>query len=233
MGRAAYLLSIILLLTACGKWSSPASSDADLPQKVMPDAADESRCNRYYEKNARGKRISWKGAVPVVFNLDPAFPKEFVPALESAMKSWNEAAGRPVFALAGFRTGTSVPASDGQNTIYYASNNAQGKALLAIIKANRRDRGGDAIAMTLGEFSGNKLFGADIIFDGTTHSFSTSRIHLYSFDVEAVALHELGHALGLQHHEDPASVMYYGSSPVSVSLRFIDDTSVKLLACEY
>lgn len=195
--------------------------DPDFPQKLMPGEL-ESQCNRLYRLNPRGKRISWKGSVPVSFNLDPSFPPAFASAFESAIQSWNLAAGLELFKFNGYRADSSIPAFDHQNTVYFLS-------LDDLKFANEPG----SIAATRVYVRGNKIFDADIVYDGVNRKFDTNRMHFNSFDVEAIALHELGHALGLAHNDNPLSIMYFGNSAWGYSSRTIDPVSRQIISCEY
>lgn len=224
-----FVLMVVWVLTACGVQSDPETHD--LPQKVMPSEMDKL-CSRLYRKNIRGKRVSWKGAVPVTFSFDSSFPPDFVPAVKSAINSWNKAAGFELFRAKEYRAGNSLPANDGQNTFYFLNNDERGSALRADVKSLFREDG--SVAVTQLYYRANQIIDTDIIFDGIANSFSNSRFHLNSFDVEAIALHELGHALGLMHNdENPFSTMFYADSPLSFSFRMIDSTSEQMLDCEY
>ena len=224
-----FIILVLWCLTACN--SSPNSSvNSDQPQRLMPPEM-ENLCNRLYGKNKRGMRISWKGDVPIVFSFDVSFPKEFIVAVRSAMDTWNKAAGFELFRAEPNPREDSVPANDGRNTFYFISSGTRGESLYKDIAPLFHEDGGLAVTVVSGQ--ANKIVDADIIFDGIANTFSTLRSPVGSFDVESVALHELGHSLGLGHSDNPSSIMYYGESPLNFSLRTLDLTTVKMLDCEY
>ena len=222
---------VLMLAGALSACSRQPEEAPELPQKVMPPQV-EKLCNQLYMTNSKGKRISWKSTGPITFSLDPSFPPEFVPAIQSAMDSWNGAAGYKLFQLRGYRRARSLPGNDTQNTIYFLNENDPASASLrAVAKPLFQEDG--TLAATRLFTRANQIIDADIIFNGDAHTFSTSHFHFGSYDMEGVTLHELGHALGLTHNGDPMSLMFYAELPMSFSLREIDSTSKKMLDCEY
>jgi hypothetical protein len=225
---AKFMFLPLLCLTSCG--SPPNDTVVDRPQRLMSPAI-EKLCNQLYGKNKRGLRVSWKGNVPIVFSFDTSFPPKFAKAVRSAMNTWNKAAGFELFRAEPNTRESSVPANDGQNTLYFLANDEQGQKLRKMVEPLFHEDGTLAVAVISGH--ANEIVDADIIFDGIANAFSTSRVHVDSFDVESVALHEFGHSLGLIHSDDPSSIMFYGQSPLDFSLRTLDATSVQMLDCEY
>ncbi|MBK8201635.1 MAG: matrixin family metalloprotease [Bdellovibrionales bacterium] len=121
--------------------------------------------------------------------------------------------------------------NDGRNTFYFLGNEEHGVKRRKIVEPLFREDGGLAVTVVNGR--ANEIIDADIIFDGIANNFSTSRNRVGYFDVESVALHELGHSLGLVHNEETSSIMFYGESSVNFSLRTPDATTIQTLDCEY
>ncbi|MBK9039946.1 MAG: matrixin family metalloprotease [Bdellovibrionales bacterium] len=224
-----FLLLTLWWLVACERSSRNAVDASDRPQRVMSPAI-EHLCNQLYAKNIRDKRISWKGNAPILFSFDASFPEEYIAAVKSAIETWNKAAGFELFRSDPNFRDYSVPANDGRNTFYFRKRGARGKA-----PKNRRAliSRGWGLAVTVVNGRANEIIDADIIFDGIANNFSTSRNRVGYFDVESVALHELGHSLGLVHNEESSSIMFYGESSVNFSLRTLDATTIQTLDCEY
>jgi len=209
--------TMLMLLVACKREMVVTYFDA--PQKVMSGDL-EIECNRLYETTKNGKRLSWKGAVPVAFSIDKSIPAEFIPTIRSAMEAWNTAAGYTLFVI---RDGAS-------NTI---------SALPADPSVRRKIsdhlRGGDAqIATTIYSYQANVIRRSQIFYDLTNSNFSTRFLRLDSYDLAAVTMHELGHVLGLDHDtSSDFSIMRPTLRSYGFLTRSIDETSKRLLACEY
>jgi hypothetical protein len=223
--------ALIVSLISCTPASKPKDDRKfDLPQKVMPTMELENKCNTLYQKNARGKRLSWKGSVPVVFQLDASVPNDYVPAIEEAFNKWNEVAGLTLVRLNGYRGDSSLPGADLRNTIYFFSKNSSEQARISAKTIFNRDGG---VAVTEVHYLGNRIYDTDIILNGINNNFSTSRARLNAMDVTTVVLHEIGHALGQNHNDNPLSIMFPTASSVGIALRFVDRESADMLTCEY
>lgn len=225
-----FLLLTLWWLVACERSSRNAVDASDRPQRVMSPAI-EHLCNQLYAKNTRNKRISWKGNAPILFSFDVSFPEEYIAAVKSAIETWNKAAGFELFRSDPNFRDYSVPANEGRNTFYFLGNDEHGVKLRKIVEPLLREDGGLAVTVVNGR--ANEIIDADIIFDGIANNFSTSRNRVGYFDVESVALHELGHSLGLVHNEEPSSIMFYGETSVNFSVRTLDATTIQTLDCEY
>lgn len=225
-----FMLLTIWWLIACERSSRNTVEPTDQPQRVMSPAL-EHLCSQSYAKNKKAKRISWKKNTPILFYFDASFPEEYITAVKSAMETWNKAAGFELFRSDPNFRDYSLPANDGRNTFHFLGNDEHGVKLRKILGPLFREDGGLAVTVVNGR--ANEIIDADIIFDGIANAFSTYQIGVGHFDVESVALHELGHSLGLVHSDEPSSIMFYGESSVNFSLRTLDATTVQTLDCEY
>lgn len=222
MNVRCFVTSLLVLTTvgaiACDKRSRRGSEETDLPQRVM-DPAKEKLCNEVFKKNLRGKRISWKGKLPILFLFDAGFPAGFVPSVKSAAATWNQAAGFELFRIVSEVRPSSKPAHDGINTLYF-------------MKAGADLKLENDLAVTIVNGRANQITDTDIIFN-SDKEFSASSFHPGSFDMERTALHELGHVLGLVDNKDSSSTMYFGDSSTGFPNRVLDDTAKQSLVCEY
>lgn len=178
-----------------------------------------------FVQNVYGERISWKGEVPVVMHLHASVPEEHVAAIQSAINSWNEAAGKTLLRLAPGRVGGEAAARDHLNVISYSSSWESNKL--------------SEQAKTSVHWVGDQIQEADI----KVNASSTDGRSLYNFYVshpaggygvslEALVLHELGHVLGLKHKDSDSSVMatYLAANTDRVNLA---ETDRDALGCEY
>lgn len=66
-----------------------------------------------------------------------------------------------------------------------------------------------SLAECVVETSGGYIINSDIHFNYANFTFATTDTFPgWQFDLESVALHEMGHFLGLSHSENPEDVMY-------------------------
>lgn len=190
-------------------------------------------CNRslptqpscFFQEN-NGQRVSWKYDLPVTLYLDASVPQSMIPAIKSAVDTWNQTGvilqGQKFFILQQANVGASVPAEDGWSKIYYTTTNWPGSPGFE--------------AYTTIYYDGARINEADININGQEYQFASDG-SLNHVDTQSVMLHELGHALGLIHPPNAealaaGSIMYfglaYGQIRQAMSLFDMND-----LACQY
>jgi hypothetical protein len=158
--------------------------------------------------------LGWKTHLPVHFRTSKAIPGPTVAQIQNAMNTWEAAVGRTLFVYEGEDPQTSsnfadlyAPLADGVNGHYFdpnwsaATKKPKGVLATAIWENDPRDP--------------RSIAKSDIRYNSESYLFGNS-IDEYSqgertiVDMESLALHELGHVLGLGHvstEEDRYSVM--------------------------
>ena len=101
-----------------------------------------------------------------------------------------------------------INGEDNQNLIFWENKAAPGGAVLV---NNERTEISGALAVTFPTyFDDHTIVEADMVFNGVNHRWFTDFSNKFSKDnfVEAVALHEFGHFIGLQHSPLGAATMF-------------------------
>lgn len=215
-GCGVILLLSSVLLAGCSRASL--QQLGSLGQVISPSSSPQEECG--FVQNVYGERISWKNKTPIVLSIHESVPSEFYPALEKAMKDWEEALGRPVFQIREYGVkGPMAPRQDGTNLIYYME--------------TWEDNRSSEQARTSVYWIGNEIREADVRINAKDFRFYvTNPKGLHDVHMESLLVHELGHVLGLKHRDSGGSVMatYLSAETERDSIGKIDVDSVR---CEY
>lgn len=171
-----------------------------------------------FVQNVYGERVSWKGATQVRFTLHNNVPAEFEIAFRKAATTWNQAIGRDLISIDSHRVGSNSPGRDGFNVIYYLSSWEADKA--------------SEQARTSLYWVGDQIQEADIRINAQNYTFYGLSSVPGSVSMESLALHEIGHVLGLKHNDSLPSVMatYLRTNQERNQLQESDSVN---LNCEY
>lgn len=183
---------------------------------------NDSDCG--FSQNVYGERLSWKGQIPVTLYIHSSVPSQFHGAIQQAADTWNRAAGKTLFVIAGTTPGQTV-GRDGANVIS--------------MKSTWDSKDLSEQARTAVYWVGDQIQEADIAINGASagggqgvYSFYWSEAPGSGVNIEALVLHELGHVLGLKHNDGGGSVMAT-YLPANVNRTSLSEAEEIALKCEY
>lgn len=198
-------VAIALLLSACGK-----------PRNAESPSISSKPCTGF-AKTPKGQDLTWGAQFPVVMKAHQSVPKKFLPAIEGAMKTWNQALGFQAFALSKSLSVEKQNLKNTESEIIWHTNwsnkspNLQGQTSLNWLKAS--------------------IVEADIHINAV-HFLLSLNPSPDEVDAESLILHELGHVLGLNHHSEPQSVMLEGLK-LGETRRTLSEDDKTTVQCHY
>lgn len=175
-----------------------------------------------FVQNPEMQRVSWKKNLPLKLYLHNSVPTEAYPAIDRAIKEYNEkvAGGVEVLRIVGRgASGDMTPARDGYSMVYW-------------FKTWDPARPTEQARTTI-YWQGAEIFEADVrvnaynfrYYFGDSSSFS-------DVDLDSLLVHEFGHALGLAHNQASGSVMNV-TLDEGQERRKLGQIDMNSLKCEY
>lgn len=169
-------------------------------------------------QNGELQRVSWGSRVPVTIYVHESVPDKHLPAIQAAAEVWNREVGRQVLRITSGLKGPLSPSPDGSNVIYFMNTWEADKL--------------HEQARTTVNYLGNRIYDADVVVNEFKYDFSSDELHPNRVDLESLMIHEFGHVLGLQHVQDPQSVMVEVLNS-GTARRKLSEKDQSLVRCEY
>ncbi|MBC7465574.1 MAG: matrixin family metalloprotease [Bdellovibrio sp.] len=205
-------IGLLSLLVSCGNNFGLKIGDQDVYA-----FGSEEPCNFI---TSNGFRVSWKSDPPVNIIITSSVPSEYDSEILKAADIWNSVKGQQLVHIYRDNSFKNDPGYDKVNAIYWMPD-------WDTDLSNQQAR-------TSVRWDSSKLQDADIRINAKNFTFfkegdesTAGKVHLQS-----LVLHELGHAVGLVHIEETASVMqaYLKSQTIRNKPGAVDTSS---LSCEY
>jgi hypothetical protein len=178
--------------------------------------APQNSCN--FVQNSYGQRVSWNYDLPMPLYVHESFPMEYQPALMAAISEWEVSLNRKLFVIAGIIHDENIPRREGISAIYW----------MPVWEDNKTNEQ----ARTTIYWDGDQIKEADIRVNTRDFRYSVTRADVTTVDLQSLLVHELGHALGLQHNDVLGSVMAVNLAN-GVERRKPGQMDVGSLKCEY
>lgn len=174
----------------------------------------------HFNRNNMGIRVSWKEAMPLSLIIHKSVPPEWDSSIIGAAVRWNTAAGKNLVNIRRENSLDVSPGDDKTNVIFWMS---------TWDESSKQEQ-----ARTSTNWEISRLVDTDIKINAKNFRFfktgtanGSGQVHL-----ESLMVHEIGHALGLQHFDAPAGVMY---AYLKADTERVVPSSAEMgdLACEY
>ncbi len=200
-------LVILLVTQACSRQLDP-----------------EAPCN--FVQSSQLQRVSWKEDLPVKLMVHASVPSDAYPAIEAAVRHWNQEVARqgitkPAFVVNIWGVGGAIASDQDFNNMIYWMNTWE--PTLTFQQAR-----------TTIYWTGSRIYEADIRINSRDHlfSFSNEEDLIENVDFQSLMVHELGHVLGLAHTESEQSVMQTELAG-GVARRSLGQEDLSAVGCEY
>lgn len=124
----------------------------------------------------------------ILLTFDLNFPKENKEAMKTAANKWNDLIGKQVLVI------NTKNDPNPYSPLIFFNQNFPGQSKLE--------------AFTTRYYLGQIIYKVEMDINGKDYNIADSDLYSNVVDNESLFLHELGHVLGLDHSQDPNSVMY-------------------------